>query len=231
MISLDRLKRIKRKFLLKRQFLELSVAPRPWLVPGAVAYIEEWIERKKNVEVLEFGGGSSTLWFLSKVAKLHTHEANADWASLLLDYMSGKPELASKWRLTFVNCDWNIDEFGKRWYIKNGHTKTDDDVKEEMENDFLKTNVQCPDLILIDGSIRAKTLVAALKILECSDDEALLVVDNTDKEWRDRYTRKFVPKEWKRLDFINQGSEYVDWVEKGSRTTIWIKLGSKTQQT
>jgi hypothetical protein len=225
----EKFKHQKRKFLLRKQFKRLTHNPVPWLVPSSVKFIENWMEKRSDLEAVEFGGGSSTLWFLQRVSKLHTHEANANWASLLLEYMSGKPELASKWRLNFVNCDWNIDEFDNRWYIKNGHESTSDRTKFDMESDFIKTTVYKPDIILNDGSIRAKTLMVAVELLQNVENEALLVVDNTEKEWRDRYTRKLIPQSWERIDFINEAPDYVNWVERGSRTTIWKKPGLKNK--
>lgn len=220
---IERLKTVRNNFSRKRQFEKLARMPVPWTVPAATDFMEKVLSPgEKNV--LEFGGGASTLWFLKKAKKVFTYEANCQWSSQLLNYMDGRPELASRWRFYFVNCDWNIDELGNRWWIKNGHSFTHDDLKKEMERDFLNFPYDDRvDLVFNDGSVRALTLQLGINQLLKNPQEGYLVVDNSEKPWRDRYTKKLVPDDWKRIDFINEGDEKVDWVEDASRATVWIK--------
>jgi hypothetical protein len=210
-----------KKYYTQRAFQKVIRKPVPWTVPAATEFMESVL--KPSSTVVEYGGGGSTLWFISRVKKLYTFEANTDWSALLINSMKGRPNLVSKWRFQFINCDWNIDEFGKRWYVKNGHESTTEDIMLEMETDFTKLIDDKIDLVFNDGSIRAKTLVAAVEMLKLNPDEAYLVVDNTEKPWRSRYIEKIVPKDWDRIDFVNSGPQQVNWVEENSRATIWIK--------
>jgi predicted O-methyltransferase YrrM len=53
----------------------------PWLHPEAIAYLESLLTPK--MEVIEHGGGGSTLWFASKVKTITTYENDPDWARVI----------------------------------------------------------------------------------------------------------------------------------------------------
>jgi predicted O-methyltransferase YrrM len=55
----------------------------PWIHPSAVEYLESILT--PDMEVVEFGGGGSTLWFADRVAHVVTYEPNADWYGILAE--------------------------------------------------------------------------------------------------------------------------------------------------
>ena len=50
---------------------------KPWLTPGAVAFLESRLTPDMNA--LEFGSGRSTLWYATKVDRLLSIEHNEGW--------------------------------------------------------------------------------------------------------------------------------------------------------
>jgi predicted O-methyltransferase YrrM len=58
-----------------------EITPLPWLAPDAIAYLESLL--RPDMEVIEFGGGGSTLWFAERVAHVTTHENKPEWLAKL----------------------------------------------------------------------------------------------------------------------------------------------------
>ena len=204
-----------------RQFQRTVQAPTPWLVPGAVDFLSDAVQ--PDSRVLEFGGGGSTLWFLQRAGLVVTCEANIEWARSLIKYIRNNSSCAQKWRLWFVNSDWNIDAEGNRWHFKNGLEVLNEAVMSTMESDFVSFPLGDFDIILNDGSVRALALASIIKRIENSPKQIVIVVDNTEKPFRDEYTRALIPSTWPRYDFVNEGPKMCNKIEPNSRTTIWIK--------
>ena len=55
----------------------------PWLHPNAIEYLESIL--KSDMQVMEFGGGGSTLWFADKVKQVITCEPDHNWFEKLFD--------------------------------------------------------------------------------------------------------------------------------------------------
>ncbi len=49
----------------------------PWLSSEAISELEKIIQ--PDFEVIEFGGGGSTLWFAERVKQVYCYETNLDW--------------------------------------------------------------------------------------------------------------------------------------------------------
>lgn len=53
----------------------------PWMTDDSVQFIEKFIRSKsKNLNILEFGSGASTLYFSSRCKSIVTFEHNLEWA-------------------------------------------------------------------------------------------------------------------------------------------------------
>jgi len=50
----------------------------PWLTEGSIDFIENFLINKDK-KILEFGEGSSTLWFSDKCSKIISIEHNEVW--------------------------------------------------------------------------------------------------------------------------------------------------------
>lgn len=57
--------------------------PYPWLPKKAVEFMESYLD--KNMDVLEFGCGHSTIWMGDKVNSVWSVEGNAEWRTGIYD--------------------------------------------------------------------------------------------------------------------------------------------------
>jgi len=57
----------------------------PWLVPGAVKFLEAILEKRHFV--LETGSGNSTIWLAEKVSKVISFEHSKKWHNHLAAYL------------------------------------------------------------------------------------------------------------------------------------------------
>ena len=62
----------------------------PWLVKDAVVFLDEFL-KDREATVLEFGAGCSTLWFSSRVKKIHSVEASLRWIHKIEKKVEGSP--------------------------------------------------------------------------------------------------------------------------------------------
>ena len=190
----------------------------PWLVPAAAEWLEDNLD--ENMIGVEFGGGLSTGWFCRRLKFLHTVECSTNWAVGLINRISGDHSISNKWFLHYINCDWNKDSDGNRWYIKNHHDARPDHELEQMEARLRELQInQKIDFCLVDGSVRYETFLMAKRMLE-GNKGAILCVDNTEKPHRAKYVDSEVPKTWKKIEFVNENPH--DKVELGSKTTIFV---------
>lgn len=58
-----------------------DIIPRPWLSQSAIDFMASLL--RKDMTVLEFGAGGSTLWFASKAAHVTSYENDPDWMAVL----------------------------------------------------------------------------------------------------------------------------------------------------
>jgi hypothetical protein len=189
----------------------------PWLVPSSA----EWLDNNLAPHMMgvEFGGGLSTGWFCERLKFLHTVECSTNWAMGLMHRISQEPNLNSKWYLHYINCDWNKDSEGNRWYIKNNHHLRNPVELNSMEERLKDIHFEHPvDFCLVDGSVRYETFKKSIELIK-DNPGAILCVDNTEKEHRAKYVNSEVPDSWEKLEFVN---EEAGSVEQGSKTTIFV---------
>lgn len=61
-----------------------DIKPRLWLSDAAIAFLTGVI--KPSFDVLEHGGGGSTLWFSGRVKSVRTYENNPEWATAITSH-------------------------------------------------------------------------------------------------------------------------------------------------
>jgi predicted O-methyltransferase YrrM len=58
-----------------------DIRPIPWLSPVVVAELEKRLT--KDMTIIEFGGGGSTLWLAERVKRVITYENSLDWYQVI----------------------------------------------------------------------------------------------------------------------------------------------------
>jgi predicted O-methyltransferase YrrM len=66
----------------------VEMRPVPWLTEGAIAFLERYLEEHPRAKILEFGGGSSTMWFAKKDVSITTVEHNPAWYRAIEDRLA-----------------------------------------------------------------------------------------------------------------------------------------------
>jgi hypothetical protein len=196
-----------------------------FVTPEAEAFLEKSIG--PDATVLEYGGGVSTHWLLDRVGRVFTFEANHEICVGLLQSISQDHKLLAKWRLYFVGCDWDDDQRGKRRYVKHRGALIPEAAKMAMEQDLTADILDDVDAIIINGAIRYKSLVRAVKVFE-RIGQGILVVNNTEVPWREEFISRVVPSHWRRIDLASddppQSCQNIDqsgmWI-----TSIWVARG------
>jgi predicted O-methyltransferase YrrM len=142
-------------FALSSQLLNAEVDLRrtPWLTEEAINFLENFLLSKPDAKILEFGAGSSTIWFSRKTKNLVSVEHNPDWFArinqiLLLSDASSEVDL----RLI------------PRPYYK---------ICEEFPDDFF-------DLVLVDGRNRNGCILHATRLIKSG---GVLMLDNAERHY------------------------------------------------
>jgi hypothetical protein len=148
--------------------------PTPWMVPEAVEHVNSLLTA--DMIGVEWGGGASTPYWCERLGVLHTFEADRGFALLLLDYMTRRVELADRWRLHFVGCNWPSTADDVR---RKGLPLPTSDVKERLVADYVALLPGAVDAVFVDGSVREATLTAMAGYV-ARDRPRVVVVDNTD---------------------------------------------------
>ena len=197
--------------------------PKPFITAGSMSWLEKNL--KNTMTGIEYGGGSSTLWFLKRLNELYTIEGSAIWSKRLIEEVSNNQQFMYKWRLFFIECNWQIDHLNNRWYIK---TKVPEKNILEMEKAYCQFEIANPDFILVDGAIRYLALKQAVKMLKNRGIGGILCVDNMELKIRQEYVKEVIPDNWERIDFKEEDSKVPagyfnhpnhngEWI-----TSIWV---------
>jgi Methyltransferase domain len=151
--------------------------PRPQMPPEAVSFVAERLT--SEMTLLEWGGGASTPYFCDRVGVLHTVEASPEWGLILLDYMSHRPDLVDRWRFHYVGANWTSVRAARR---RNGGPVPEPDVRHRMEDDYALMVPDRVDAIVVDGSVRQRTVARIVDYVK-RDRPRLLVVNATDTDY------------------------------------------------
>lgn len=150
--------------------------PRPWLPRDAVAYLSEIV--RPTDRVLEFGGGSSSLWWCKHAGFVYTCEANGEWACQLIQEALKQPYLLRKWTMMYAPCDWNPTIGFPKDYWKEHREKISTSQVSQLEQVYTHIPFS-PDIIVIDGAIRPSCLYAADEYAR-SNPVRIVVIDNLE---------------------------------------------------
>ena len=126
-------------------------------------------------DILEFGGGQSTLFWLSKAKSVTTFETDIIWKN-------------------------RIDKLSKGDMKLKLLLAPDDDSQIEYANNFLKSNQKLFDVIIIDGMDRSSLFSLAINFIK---DDGMIICDNA--EGYDFYNAWQEHPNFMRIDFSGHG--------------------------
>jgi len=153
--------------------------PKPWLVRECVEYLEAVVSPEDLV--LEFGGGASTIWWAKRCQYTYTAEASVRWASVLIEKMIEHPDALAKWSMIFAPCEWTDNHETPKPFWQHPRRKISREQAEQLERAYLNIAIPfVPTIIVIDGSVRARSLFVADQIVRRHSEVRMVVVDNME---------------------------------------------------
>jgi predicted O-methyltransferase YrrM len=170
---------------------------KPWLTPGAVAFLDAVLA--PEMIALEFGSGRSTAWFAGKVGRLVSVEHSSGWHAHV------KQELG---RRNYANVDYRL--------VPLNHPEA---APEQAEYNLTPAYVAIAaefadgsfDLVVVDGHYRSHCIAAGVSKLKPG---GLLVVDDANMWPGDTPP---VPPGWPEVSRTTNGIKV---------TVIWRKPGA-----
>jgi hypothetical protein len=142
----------------------------PWLTYPCVDFLNGRVD--KEINVFEYGSGSSTIWFSRKVKKLVSCEHDQSWYEKVKNELGEVPNV----ELIYRNLD------------------TGSEYEEEIKKQEKKF-----DLILIDGRRRNK---CGINSIEALSENGVIIWDNSDREEYSEGTKFLTDSGYKKLDFF-----------------------------
>lgn len=81
----------------------------PWLVPGAIRFLRSFIAEHPGCNVLEFGGGASTIWFLRQDCNVVSFEHKLSWRERIIDAAANRQIVTKAQSLRLDLRKWHDD--------------------------------------------------------------------------------------------------------------------------
>jgi predicted O-methyltransferase YrrM len=169
-----------------------------WLTEGANKFLDSLV-LNKELNVLEFGMGASTLWFSDKVKSLTSIEHNPSWFNKINSFLSDKinVSLILFESTQIVNTD----------YIKDCYSVVLDRFQDETF-----------DFILIDGRNRVECFKKAVRVLKTG---GFIMLDNSEREWYSEIFEFYKGHEL--CEFTQNEPDEFGFYYSGWKTSWWKK--------
>jgi len=153
----------------------------PWITRKAIEFLHHNLT--PNMEVLEYGTGSSTIWFAQITKKVVVVEHNLEWVEYVRSLLP--PSLVPKIEIVHIA---NSDE-GE---ILGGDGKYYDEYV-----NYIKTIDSCFDLIAIDGRSRRQCIINSINKVK---KNGFLLIDNSErKDYQPGLLE--IPPHWEKNEF------------------------------
>ena len=170
----------------------------PWMTRGSINFLYDFInniENKDKKDLLEYGCGSSTAYFLSLNLKVSSIEHHSKWLSLVKKEL---PEnLLKNWKPYLLPCNSVGDDIG-----------SDGEYYDDYVNyvDQLETF----DIIIVDGRCRSKCIGKSINKLNSG---GLFIVDNAERKSYHKSINDNIPKNWTKLEFPTPVDTTIIWLK------------------
>tara|TARA_B100000900_G_C20487850_1_gene678268 strand:+ start:280 stop:1092 length:813 start_codon:yes stop_codon:yes gene_type:complete len=149
--------------------------PLPWMYVKAIHYMEFFLKKRKDTVVIEYGGGTSTLWFSKFADTVVTIESDVKWAEELQKIIKLKDINNVKLNCIPPTKIMDNDDMNFLSYFKSYEGLS---FKNYCTFDPLEKN-QKADIILIDGECRVQCLKKSINFIK---KNGIIVFDNSSRE-------------------------------------------------
>jgi predicted O-methyltransferase YrrM len=166
----------------------------PWMTRNSITFIENWIKnnRDKN-QLLEFGCGSSTAWFLKLGLIVTSIEHDKKWIETVTSKLP--------------------DNMLKNWSHRlrlSSKTGTEIGSDGEYYDDYVNEihNLETFDIIIVDGRCRSKCIERAVHKVNRG---GIFIVDNAERKIYEKSINTYIPKCWKKHSFPTKVDTTMIW--------------------
>ena len=182
----------------------------PWWVRDAVYLLDRII--KPNWRVLEWGAGSSTVWFAQHAGSVTTIEDSGEWVR----------------DLGFILKNHSITNVELRHRARQTNGTMPSASRGCCYDDYIRGAVDLPnasfDLVSVDGRARERCLEEAVRLV--NPIGGVLVLDNSVRDRYQKPMEDFIPQTWLRHEahlLHNVTAQQKKWVDRDDLfTTFWI---------
>lgn len=185
----------------------------PWIVYKAKEWLDGFLNEEMNV--FEWGSGSSTLYFCERVKKVVSIEHDREWFNRVRDLIVSN---------NIKNCDYFLIEpkcFLLAKFFPYNSMLYNSKVFSKYENCLFRGYVRkiydYPDgffdLVFVDGRARAACIKHAVKKIK---QGGVLMLDNSERELYQREINRL--KKFKHIDFFGHGP----YIDNKWKTSIWF---------
>lgn len=193
-------------------------AKQPWLTFKAIDFISSNI--KETDRVFEYGGGGSTLYFLSKVKEVVTVEHDHGW----FDMLKTKIEVAdaARWNGQLIlpenvagkiNLDKSqpTDYYSEASIFQHNTFKAYSTFISQFKDEYF-------DLVLIDGRARTSCLYHSIPKVKIG---GFLVLDNAERKYYLQNNSTLLKKHYK---LLTNDMGPVPYSPHFSQTAVWQRI-------
>lgn len=164
----------------------------PWLTFPAIDYLDKYITKKHRI--LEYGGGSSSIYFSRRAGKVVTVEHHAGWFENISKVIAEKE--ITNWKGMLFPAEEGAP-FGNDIADPSHYVSGDPESAGKNYHAYAAAIDQFPDeyfdAVLVDGRVRPSCMYHAIPKI---NKGGLLILDNSDRAYyhtalRDRIQNEF----------------------------------------
>tara|TARA_R110000824_G_scaffold329779_2_gene516499 strand:- start:886 stop:1419 length:534 start_codon:yes stop_codon:yes gene_type:complete len=172
----------------------------PWLTTDAIIHLKRVMEESKNLKILEFGSGSSTVWFANNYeCELVSIEHDANWHKMVCE------NIRDNKNITLILKPSGV--IGRSDLLEHSYAPT----CETFEDNYF-------DIVLIDGRSRVDCFKYSERVLK---EGGLMILDNSE---RIEYSYIMeIYKDKTQYNYPQIGADKYNFNYPGWATTIWVK--------
>lgn len=190
-------------------------AKQPWISFEAIDFIEKRI--RETDRVFEFGGGGSTLFFLSRAAEVVTVEHDREWFSMLKRSIS--PAEMMKWNGRLITAEQPVHTAGLNRAKPTDYFTDAPEFRDATFRSYATSIDQFEDgyfnLVLIDGRARTSCLYHSIMKVKVG---GFLILDNSERPYYLENNSALVKDHYK---IVSKYTGPVPYSAYFSQTTIW----------
>ena len=200
----------------KRNTLDFQV---PWLVFGAIDFLENYLTSTMNV--FEYGSGGSTLFLASRVSHVFSVEHDKDW--FLKTNEALQKQRSKNVTYNLIQPEWDDPVENKAFYDPENNLSSRMDFKGKTFTSYVSSIDKFPDehfdIIVVDGRARQSCIKQAIPKVKKG---GVILLDNTERKF---YLAPFaelrVKSKWGVKEFI--GHFPFASASVLNKTTVFIK--------